>query len=157
MTILIRSIPQIKWPNVTSRINMVTLIAPAMGPLVASYIIDLLTWRWLFFSKLPLLLLCLAVSYLWIQEEKPQEITKNFDWAGFTLLTLSLGSLFIGLSEVGKDNVSSHVISSLCITSIALGMAFLWIESKVKHPLIALVFLNISFSVLGTAFNQLLI
>ena len=93
MTILIRSISPAKWSTATSRINMVTLIAPAMGPLLAGYIIDIFDWRWLFFIKLPLLVVCLFVSYIWIAPDGDQKRSQPFDWAGFTLLTLSLAGM----------------------------------------------------------------
>lgn len=138
MTILMLSIPAIKWSTVTPRINMVTLIAPAMGPLVAGYIIDILSWRWLFFIKLPLLVACAVLSYLWVQEEKTKKGMQAFDWAGFVLLTMSLSALFMGLSEVGRGHLSSATIAGLCGASIILGAAFLWVETKAQHPLILL-------------------
>ena len=54
MAVLIRSVSQIHWTLLSTNMNMVTLIAPAIGPLFGGYVTSLLGWRWIFFSKLPL-------------------------------------------------------------------------------------------------------
>ena len=138
MTLLIRSIPQDQWSAITSRMNMVTLIAPAVGPLIAGYITESFGWRWLFFSKLPLSIMCLVLSYLWVREQKADKTVGRFDLAGFALLTVSLSTLFMALSEVGKPSVSSYTLATLVIVGLLSGAAFIWTELRVKHPMLSL-------------------
>lgn len=137
MALLMRTVPQSHWARIASNMNMVTLIAPAMGPLIAGYITNILGWRWLFFIKLPLSVLCLGLSYWWIHEEE-KVLYKKFDWAGFITATLFLVTFFIGISAIGKEYMSNiHIIILLMIACFFL-ISFLWIETKTIYPLIPL-------------------
>lgn len=138
MTLLIHSIPPHQWSFITSRMNMITLIAPAMGPLIAGYITHTCGWRWLFLGKFPLSCICLLLSYLWVKETKLKKTVGSFDWAGFILLGLSLGALFIGLSYIGKSDFSTSIIVGLLISALLFGLLFLYRESRIKHPMISL-------------------
>ncbi len=138
MTLLIQSIPKYKWSAITSRMNLVTLIAPAVGPLLAGYITNMWGWRWLFFSKIPLSLVCLLLSYLWVKEYLANKKTGRFDWLGFILLTGSLSTLFIALSEIGKSHVSIYTLGLLIIISLLTGIFFIYNELRCKNPMLSL-------------------
>lgn len=138
MTLLIHSIPKYQWSSITSRMNLVTLIAPAVGPLLAGYIINLLGWRWLFFSKIPLSFICLLLSYKWVKESNASKKIRTFDWVGFILLTSSLITLFLGLSEIGKTTISFYTIELLIVISILAAIFFIYNECITKHPMLSL-------------------
>ena len=137
MTLLMRNVPADRWATIASNMNMVTLIAPALGPLLAGYITGFLGWRWLFFIKLPLSVACLGLTALWLKEEKTSS-PGRFDWPGFMSSGLSLATFFMALSAIGKNYISTSQVILLMIFALACGVLFVRIESRAKHPMIPL-------------------
>jgi len=146
MTMLIRSVPAKKWAGLASKMNMVTLTAPAIGPVLAGYITTTLSWPWLFFIKLPLSLGCLFLSWIWLKESKLHSVGR-FDWGGFILSGAGLSLFLYALSRVGEEGLSSEITFSLLGISLVIGGAFIYLESKQLHPMIQLsLFRNTIFS-----------
>lgn len=135
MAALMRALPPPKWAKTTASMNMVTLIAPAAGPIFGAYATSLLGWRWMFFLKLPLSLLCFLLSLWWVEKETAHKRTA-FDWAGFVLASLSLSGLLWTFSEVGKSNPILLLIVG--ISAVLLGLIFIAVEKMSSNPLIPL-------------------
>lgn len=145
MAALMRAMPQDQWAKTAAYRNMVTLIAPALGPLFGAYITSLMGWRWIFFLKLPLSAICFLLSLEWIQKEVRQK-ADPFDWLGFILGGLSLSGLLWVFSEVGKKSFDFLLIVGFL--SILIGILFLLREKKSKTPLVPLpIFKNRHFSI----------
>ncbi len=135
MAALMRAMPQSHWAKTTACMNMVTLFAPALGPLFGAYVTSLLGWRWIFFLKLPLSCFCFLLSVFWVEKEAKQARTK-FDWPGFILGGLSLSGILWVFSEVGKSHFTFLLIAAL--VSVFLGILFIKIEKSSTAPLIPL-------------------
>lgn len=133
MSALMKAMPQSKWAKTSAYMNMVSLMAPASGPIFGAYVTSLFGWRWIFFLKLPLSFICLLLSLYWVKKEVINEKTK-FDWTGFILGGLSLTGLLWVFSEVGKDNLG--ILSIVCIVSLLLGWVFYKTEKKAQNPLV---------------------
>jgi MFS family permease len=104
MSALMKAMPQSNWAKTSAYMNMVTLIAPALGPLFGAYITSLFGWQWIFFLKLPLSGVCYLLSLYWVKKEAVKDKTK-FDWSGFILGGLSLSGILWVFSEVGKKKI----------------------------------------------------
>ena len=135
MAALMRAMPQSYWAKTTASMNMVTLVAPAVGPIFGAYVTSLWGWPWIFFFKIPLSILCFFLSMYWVKKEPALDRTK-FDWAGFLLGGLSLLGILWVFSEVGKHN--GWILLAAAILSVALGVFFIKVERKSKKPLIPL-------------------
>jgi EmrB/QacA subfamily drug resistance transporter len=136
MTALMRAMPSNYWAKTSAYMNMVTLFAPALGPLFGAYVTSLLGWQWIFFLKLPLSCICFLLSLYWVKKEPPHIVSK-FDWFGFILGGLSLSGILWVFSEVGK-NTSSYVLIMISALSLLLGWIFIWQEKRSRFPLIPL-------------------
>lgn len=137
MTTLIRTMPKKHWAKTTARMNMVTLLAPAIGPLFAGYVTTWIGWRWLFFIKIPLSILCLFLSFYWVQTSEKEKMDR-FDWLGFLTSSLCLTGLLIAFSEVSQPAFNYSLLIGLLILSLVCGVLFIKIERKAKAPLIPL-------------------
>jgi EmrB/QacA subfamily drug resistance transporter len=89
---LISAIATITWP---------ALVAPVLGPPLGGFITDHATWRWIFFLNLPLGVFALVFALILIPSTK-QAGTPAFDWLGFIVSGLGLGSLMYGLELIGR-------------------------------------------------------
>lgn len=144
MTALMRALPQSSWTKTRAYTNMVTLIAPAVGPIFGAYVTNLWGWRWIFFLKLPLSILCFFLSVYWVKVEVIQSRIK-FDWKGFILGSLSVSGLLWTFSEIGKSSFT--MLSILFSISLVFGLLFLKTEKNSLNPLVPLeIFQNQHFS-----------
>ncbi len=114
--------------------------APALGPTIGGFITEHLNWRWIFYVNLPVGVVGLAMAIALLKRIKPEgERPWPFDWVGFLLLAVSLGSLITFLSK-GQEKgwLQSEMILWLMALFIFSFAAFLVWERRSSHPVINL-------------------
>lgn len=77
------------------------MIGPILGPTLGGYLTELYNWRWVFYVNLPFGLLAFLGIALFMPAS-PTLPTRRFDWLGFGVLAVGLGSLQIMLDR-GQD------------------------------------------------------
>lgn len=148
MSALMKVLPQSQWAKASASMNMVTLIAPALGPIFGAYITIQFGWSWIFLIKLPLSLVCLALTLYWIKKDHG-EIKTPFDWKGFVLGGSSLTLILWAFSEVGKSH--PILLAMAFILATLLGFFFFEIEKRTPFPLIPLSIFKIKTFAFGNA------
>lgn len=71
----------------------------ALGPLLGGWLTTNLSWRWAFYINVPIALVVVAGTLLWIRESRDEDARSGFDPAGFVLITLGLGAIVFALIE----------------------------------------------------------
>jgi EmrB/QacA subfamily drug resistance transporter len=105
-----------------------TAITAALGPVLGGWLIQHLSWRWIFFINLPLAVIVLAIS-IWRVPESRRPGASGLDWAGIALTTTGLGALVFGLIES---------VPLAAVAGIVLLLAFLFVESRSTAPMLPL-------------------
>ncbi len=120
-------------------IGLVGAIAEAggvLGPLYGAAIVNLATWRWIFWLNLPFAVICLFVTLRGLTDrERPGA---RLDLLGAVLAALALGCLIAGLSHEPIPVASFDARSLLVALSVALLVGFLVQETRASPPLIDL-------------------
>ena len=112
-------------------------VSVAIGPLVGGALVDSLGWEWVFFINVPVGIAAIAVTYAKLRESRDPNATK-VDWAGLVTFSSSLFLLVFGLLRGNEEGWGSTLILALLGAAVALFVAFLVIESRVKQPMLPL-------------------
>lgn len=113
------------------------VLAPALGPYVGGYLIDLVDWRLIFLMGVPFGVVGLVLSYALLRDDT-ERIHRRFDFVGFTCLTASLLLFLYALSQGNTDGWDSPVIVG-CLAGAGIFFAlFIPWELRTANPLMEL-------------------
>jgi DHA2 family multidrug resistance protein len=68
------------------------MVGPIMGPTLGGYLTDAFDWRWVFYVNLPFGIIA-TVGLLIFMPATPVRADLRFDWTGFAVLAMGIGSL----------------------------------------------------------------
>ncbi|RNB92557.1 DHA2 family efflux MFS transporter permease subunit [Brevibacillus fluminis] len=124
--------------------SAVFALASIIGPMLGGLIAEHVHWGWIFFINLPLGLPAFFIMAFALKERKVEQ-KRYIDWYGAITFSAGIVCLLLALvlagdsgSSAGHFTWSSPPIIGLFAAGIALVALFLWIETKVKEPLIPL-------------------
>ncbi len=108
-------------------------VSSIVGPLLGGFLVDQLSWRWVFYVNIiPGLLAAALVAFAW-RDQIHGHGKPVIDYAGAGLLTASVVTLLLGLMEYGTSN--SWILIGV---SVLLFIALFWVESRAADPILPL-------------------
>jgi EmrB/QacA subfamily drug resistance transporter len=121
-----------------------TAMTAALGPVLGGWLIEHLSWRWVFFINLPLAVLVVAISLARVPESRDEEMVQRLDGWGAALATVGLCGITFGLIEAGRGGVRALIAGGLGVVALA---GFFVVESRSSAPMLPLdLFRSRSFS-----------
>lgn len=57
--------------RLSSAVMLVALLAPACSPAIGGVLVQMLSWRWIFFATLPVVVVTFMLASLWLKHEMP--------------------------------------------------------------------------------------
>jgi EmrB/QacA subfamily drug resistance transporter len=125
MTILTRAAGPQRVGRVMAIIGVPMLMGPILGPILGGWLVDDVSWRWIFFINLPIGAVALLCSLRILPKDTPQP-AQRFDALGLFLLSPGLALLIYGLaqsSSSGGFGAAKVIVPALA--GVALLVAFL--------------------------------
>jgi EmrB/QacA subfamily drug resistance transporter len=98
MTILTQAAGPQRVGRVMAIIGVPMLLGPVFGPILGGWLVDNLSWRWIFFINVPIGAVALVLSARILPRDVPRP-DHRLDWKGLLLLSPGLAALIYGLAE----------------------------------------------------------
>jgi EmrB/QacA subfamily drug resistance transporter len=115
----------------------VSALALAIGPLVGGLITEHLDWSWIFFVNVPVGILGIAASYVFIDESR-DETHVRLDLPGLATSGIGLFALTYGLIEANTYGWSSaRIVGSFVLAGVSL-LVFVQLERRQRDPMLPL-------------------
>ena len=138
--ILLEAFPRKEHGMAMAIFGVGAMFGPIVGPLLGGIITNTWSWRWIFYINIPIGLLAIFLSILFIHDPPYMKRQKmSIDYTGFALLALGLGSLQYVLDTGQRsDWFGSDTIVTFTIISV-IALVLLVINEKYhEHPIVNL-------------------
>lgn len=129
------------FPNIKKRTQVLGYLtasfngAAILGPLIGGWLIDALSWHWVFYINIPIGLIAIIISLIFFKPVTPKA-TPVFDLLGAGLLSSGLIAFLLGIQLIGLTQ--RWIVTGLILLSIVLIIFFFLHEAKAKNPIIPL-------------------
>jgi EmrB/QacA subfamily drug resistance transporter len=120
-----------------------TTITTAIGPVLGGWLIEHISWHWIFFINVPVAAVALVISFWYVPESRNPD-SGSIDWLGASIATFGLAALIYGvLSSSAPGWTHFRVIASLMVGVAAL-VLFILVEKNVNAPMVPLKLFRVS-------------
>ncbi|MFC5925243.1 MFS transporter [Micromonospora vulcania] len=114
-------------------------VSTALGPFLGGWLIDTLSWRWIFFLNLPLAVLVLLAALRWVPESRDENASRSagrgrthrrFDVAGALLGALALAGVTYALIDAPERGFVSAPVLVAALVGVLAAVAFVLLERR---------------------------
>ena len=123
-------------------------LSSLLGPAIGGIITDTVGWHWIFFVNVPIGLVSLAIIWRLLPAIRRPDAGRNIDYVGAAVFALAITLFLIGLTNKQTGEWADPAVGGLILAGLAIGVVFLWIESRAADPIVPLALFRIrNFSV----------
>ncbi len=114
-------------------------LTTALGPVLGGWLVDVSTWRSIFYINVPLALLVIAIGILRVPESRgAPAIDARLDWVGGGLAVVALGAVSFGLTAAVRRGWGDPAVYGAIVVGLAVLAAFVAFEARVRSPMVPL-------------------
>jgi EmrB/QacA subfamily drug resistance transporter len=110
-------------------------VTTAVGPFLGGWLVDSVSWRWVFLINLPLAALAIVIALKHVPETRDETAARTPDVAGGATAALALGGIVFALIEGPVRGWGGTVTAAIVVGCLSLA-AFVIVEMRVQHPML---------------------
>jgi EmrB/QacA subfamily drug resistance transporter len=114
----------------------VSALALAIGPVLGGFLTEHVSWRAIFYINIPVAIGAVLATTFAVRESRDTSVGREVDYAGVAVLTAGLTALVLALVEGNSWGWGSSEIVALLIGAAVALPAFVWVENRVKAPMV---------------------
>jgi EmrB/QacA subfamily drug resistance transporter len=137
LAIITEAFPGTERGKALGLISTIVSIGIAIGPTIGGFILDFLSWQWIFYVNLPVGLIGILLAWRYVPDFKPVG-RQTFDYLGAATFFTGLLALLLGLTLGPDAGYTQPAILLLFAASIIFLALFVFIELRVKQPMVEL-------------------
>jgi EmrB/QacA subfamily drug resistance transporter len=134
---LFRAFPPSERARASLILTVPTVIAPALGPIVGGWLVDYVDWRWIFYVNLPIGLIGLVFSAMFLKEHK-EPTAGGFDASGFLFSGAGLALVLYALSRAAGDGWGSLNVAGTGAAGVVCFALLIVTELRQRTPMLDL-------------------
>lgn len=133
-TAIVRFIYPTRWlGRAVGMVALVVAVAAAIGPTVASAILALARWPWLFAINVPFGVVALVLAILSLPQTKRSP--HRFDWLSAILSAATFSLLILSIGEAAHAAALRLVLGEL-FAAVVFGVALVWRQMELPAPML---------------------
>ena len=115
-----------------------TALAMAFGPVLGGWLVDAVSWRWIFFINVPPAIAVVWILFARVPESRDEAAPAKLDWPGALLCTVGLGLLIYGLIEAGILGFGAPPVWATLAAGAAALAGFVAVQARSAAPMMPL-------------------
>ena len=134
---VLRAYPGEKYLPALSFVTMPALLGPLIGPTLGGWIVQVISWHWIFLINIPIGIIGLLATY----KSMPQDsfiLKRNFDIWGFLQLTAFMVCISLAFDGLSGTAFSQGLILFLFIFGLAALVVYVIRAMKIPGPILSL-------------------
>ncbi|MHC5903225.1 DHA2 family efflux MFS transporter permease subunit [Streptomyces sp. S6] len=138
MTIMTKTAGPKRMGRLMAILGVPMLLGPICGPILGGWLIDAVSWHWIFLINLPLGVVALVYAVLVLPKDAP-EPSETFDVVGMLLMSPGLALFLYGVSSIpGEGTAAATKVLVPGLLGLALIAGFVGWAFRPEHPLLDL-------------------
>ncbi|MDQ0733567.1 DHA2 family efflux MFS transporter permease subunit [Arthrobacter agilis] len=122
-------------------------VATAIGPFLGGWLVESVSWRWVFLINVPLAAAVVWIAARHVPESRDDAATGRIDVAGAVLGALALAGTTYALIEAPARGFDQPAVLASAVLGLLAAAVFLVVEWRTAHPMLPLrIFANRQFS-----------
>jgi EmrB/QacA subfamily drug resistance transporter len=134
---LFRAFPPSRRARASQVLIVPTVVAPALGPIIGGFLVEHLSWRWVFYVNVPVGLAALAFGAVFLLEHR-EAAAGRFDLPGFVLSAAGLALVLFAISEGPVRGWTSAAVIGAAVVGLSSSALLVRVELRRRDPMLDL-------------------
>lgn len=141
--VILRAVPKGELIKALTYLTIPALLGPVLGPPIGGFIVTYSSWRWIFLLNIPVGIVGIILSVLYIPPIKAPTVPK-LDVVGFVLTGLGLASLVFSFEAMGRFPLPNWMLGVIAGFGLFCLVTYWYRSRRMAEPIVNLGLMKIS-------------